>query len=213
MMAMQSLSSTEIFDPELGTWTQLTGAGSHLLEERTWHTATLLLDGRVLVVGGYGNTATLNSAEIYDPGIGMWTTTDHMATARGSHTATLLPDGTVLVVGGDNSDSDSLASAEIYTPNGTPDRWTATGSLADGDRANHTATLLPSGEVLVAGGYGCVDRTGTVCNSSGELLTAQLYDYGAKTWSDTGSMNVARSYHTATLLPNGKVLAVGGVRR
>jgi hypothetical protein len=201
-----SLSSTEIFDPGLGTWTQLTGAGSHLSEGRTWHTATLLPDGRVLVVGGYGNTTTLNSAEIYDPDTGMWTSTDHMATARGSHTATLLPDGTVLVVGGDNDSANSLASAERYSPNGSGNKWTSAGTMTNGDRANHTATLLPEGEVLVAGGFGCVVHDECVY---GEVATCELYSPAGSTWSDIASMNVARSFHTATLLPNGKVLVAG----
>src|SRR5262249_24071898 len=77
--------------------------------------------------------------------------------------------------------------------------WTATGSMGTA-RAQHTATLLPNGEVLVAGGF---DGTSFVSS-------AELYDPAAGTWTATGSMGTARESHTATLLPNGKVLVAGG---
>ena len=75
-----------------------------------------------------------------------------------------------------------------------------TGSLAHA-RQNHTATLLPDGKVLVAGGFDHI---------SGYLASAELYDPGSGTWMATGSLVTARFGHTATLLPNGKVLVVGG---
>ena len=77
--------------------------------------------------------------------------------------------------------------------------WTATGSLATA-RDDHTATLLPNGKVLVAGGY----------DGSGTLASAELYDPASGTWTATGSLATARYRHTATLLPNGKVLVAGG---
>ena len=106
----------------------------------------------------------------------------------------MLPNGKVLLAGGSNGGA--LASAELYDPaSGT---WTATGSLGT---ARHTATLLPTGKVLVAGGS----------NSSGFLASAELYDPASGTWSVTGSLGAARQGHTATLLPNGNVLVAGGV--
>jgi hypothetical protein len=79
--------------------------------------------------------------------------------------------------------------------------WSATGSLNTA-RFEHTATLLPGGEVLVAGGQG----------SNGlALASAELFDPATGTWSATGSLNTAREFHTATLLPGGKVLVAGGV--
>ena len=78
--------------------------------------------------------------------------------------------------------------------------WSATGSLATA-RECHTATLLPNGKVLVAGGDG---------DSSGCLSSAELYDPASGLWSSTGNLATARYDHTATLLPNGKVLVAGG---
>ncbi len=116
-------------------------ATGNMTDFRTGHTATLLNDGRVLVVGGPG-------AELYNPTTGTWSVTGSMTTPRAWHTATRLADGRVLVAGGDGAPS-SVSSAEIYDPaTGT---WSVTGSLARG-RRDHTATVLTSGQVLVAGG-------------------------------------------------------------
>ncbi len=128
-----------------------------------------------------------------------WENTGSLTTTRQFHTATLLPNGKVLVAGGWNYPgyTNYLASAELYDPaTGT---WTATGSMAAA-RTNHTATLLPTGQVLVAGGIA----------SAGTLASAELYDPATGTWTTTGSLTTARWSHTATLLPNGKVLVAGG---
>src|SRR5439155_21698951 len=110
-------------------------------------------NGMVLVAGGTGNFSVFASAELYDPARRTWSFSGSLNTARAGHTATLLPNGMVLVAGGYdidlNNNQNSLASAELYDP--TSGTWTATGSLNTA-RASHTATLLPDGMVLVAGG-------------------------------------------------------------
>ncbi|KFE71275.1 Kelch repeat-containing protein [Hyalangium minutum] len=167
---------------------------------RYHHTATLLPNGKVLVAGGVFVSAHA-MAEVYDPASGTWSATGSMAQGRYIHTATLLPNGKVLVTGGSNGVA-SLATAEVYDPaSGT---WSATGPMAS-PRSEHTATLLPNGKVLIAGGY-----TNPGTHSSSSLVTAEVYDPASGTWSTAGAMATPRSVHTATLLPNGKVLVTGG---
>src|ERR1700682_2455786 len=93
----------------------------------------------------------------------------------------------------------AIALLTVQAPASGPS-WSPTASMATG-RYNHTATLLPSGKVLVAGG----------CCAPSVFASAELYDPVTGTWSPTASMATARYLHTATLLPSGKVLVAGGV--
>ena len=169
---------------------------------RNGPTATLLPNGQVLVAGGeddYSNP--LSSAELYNPATGTWTTTSNsLNAARAFHTATLLPNGQVLVAGGVNIITDVvLSSAELYNPaTGT---WTTTSNSLNTGRYYHTASLLPNGLVLVAGGF----------TRSVELSSAELFNPATGTWTTNGSLNAARFGQTATLLPSGQLLIAGGV--
>jgi hypothetical protein len=177
-----------------GPW-EMTGA---MNTARYGHTATLLPDGKVLVVGGMGIAGALASTELYDPDTGLWTLTGSLAVARLWHTATLLKDGKVLVAGGANI-SGVLDSAELYDP--ATGQWTPSGVMVVPHKG-HSATLLTNGKVLVVGGRGVADPA----------VRAELYDPATGTWSATGLMKFPdRLWNTATLLPDGKVLVVGGL--
>jgi hypothetical protein len=160
------------------------------------NTATLLPNGKVLIAGD-------GMAELYDPNTGTFASTGNMTAERFGHTATLLPDGRVLVAGGahygPNDPEHPLASAELYDP--AAGTFTAAGTLTTA-RGFHTATLLPNGMVLLAGG---------VSDTSFEpVATAELYDPATGTFASIHNMTEERSSHTATSLPNGMVLLVGG---
>lgn len=200
-------ASAETYSASAARW----AATGSLNTPRFSHTATLLANGTVLVAGGVDATgATLASAELYNPVTGAWTATGSLSTPRSEHTATLLGNGKVLVVGGCciAGINDYISSSEIYDPaTGT---WTVTGSLST-PVANHTATLLASGNVLVAGGTTVVPYGGITFLTQG-VSTAEIYNAGLGTWTVTGSMTTARTAHTATLLSNGKVLVAGGLQ-
>jgi WD40 repeat protein len=174
-------------------------------------TATRLADGRVLVTSNSNHTGTF--AEIFDPGNASWTATGQMKVDRGSgrFTATLLTNGKVLVAGGSDVSlyypntqptGGALASAELYDP--ITGSWTLIQPMKQA-RESFTATLLPNGKVLVAGG-----NSSTVGSVQTVLASAELYDPSTGAWTATGTMSERRSAHTATLLPDGKVLVAGG---
>src|SRR5262249_34395831 len=142
---------------------------------RSFHTATLLSNGKVLVVGGFDNKgAPLANTEIYDPVAKTFSaTSNNMPNKAAGHTATLLLNGKVLVVGGGNSTS------EIYDP--ASNSWSAAGGIG-GQRTYHTATLLPTGKVLIAGGS---DQSGRTTNS------ALLFDPATGNYTNTGNMTLS----------------------
>lgn len=108
----EGLFTAEVYNPKTGKFSATDPATVAYFG----HTATLLDDGRVLVVGGDSRSDTRDHAELYDPNTGKFSDTGFPTTARYDHSATLLDDGCVLIAGGTNKDHDDFASAEVYQP-------------------------------------------------------------------------------------------------
>ncbi len=180
--------------------------------KRWSHTASPLPGGGWLFLGGLGVEAAqsrmvaLASAMVYQDGA--FSTLDAgMLTPRFDHGAAPLADGRILVTGGlplPGSDVSALPAAEVFDP--VQKRFAATGAMAL-PRAGHTATTLQDGRVLVVGG-----RDSTCAYTCGQRTwrNAELYDPATGTFSPAGAPAQARFNHTATLLPDGRVLIAGG---
>jgi WD40 repeat protein len=192
------LYSSEVYDPVGGTWA-FTGT---MRSAHDQHTASLLPGGFVLVTGGLTGIVT-NGAEIYDPSSGLWSPTASMNWQRYNHTATVLASGRVLVAGGFGNRA-YRSDSEVYTYIEGGSSFSA-GSMAT-NRYLHTATLLSNGKVMVAGG-----NTGTGGAFGTFLSSAELFDPITRLWSPTASMSNVREMHSATLLPDGRVLVTGGL--
>jgi N-acetylneuraminic acid mutarotase len=160
-----------------------------------------LIDGKVLVTGGFNDSTTLKSVELYDPSTGKWIHTNHLRNARFLHAASVLPNGKVLAFAGVNDDEfmDALDSAELYDP--STGNWTRTSHLKC-PRFSFAATPLLNGKVLATGGM--VDDDG------GVTYSAELYDPSTGNWTFTGDLKLPRNEHTASLLKDGRVLVTGG---
>ena len=192
----QPTDSVVVYDPLANSF----ATAGHLISARVDHSATLLADGRVLIVGGMTNGVVSSDIEIFDLSSGTSALVALMAQPRTGHASALLGDETVVIVGGSTVDRVVLQSAEIFDP--YSESVTAVPSSLQQARTGASATTLIDGRVLVVGGS----------NESGDLNTAEIFEPVGQTFTivDT-TLSVPRSGHTATLLPhNNGVLVSGG---
>jgi hypothetical protein len=189
-------STVVVYDPGSRTFTP----AGQLLQPRVNHTATLLADGRVLVAGGSLGSMVHVDIELFDPATGSSVTVGSMLQPRTRHAAARLADGSVLIAGGTTTSGTVLQSVERFDiETGT----SAVLGMLTTPRTGASATTLIDNRVLIAGGN----------NGTADLKTAELYDPLTPqpfTLVET-ELSVARSGHTAVLLPyNGSVLISGG---
>ncbi len=183
--------------------------------DRASHTATVLPNGRVLVVGGVDGTLAAPDPQstyaIFDPLANSWAGPTAMPGAinRFNHTANLMRDGRVLICGGQNAGG-ALNSCAVYDP--VADTMTGGITMITG-RTLHTATMLFNGDIFFTGGFSAAvtpqfmplserfrPDTTTTCASASP----------SPCFMSAGPLNEGRAYHTATAMGNGKVLIVGG---
>jgi serine/threonine protein kinase len=194
-----AIRSAEIFDPATSSFS----ATADMKYARQGHTATRLADGRVLVVGGYSHrpSASIEEIEIFDPGKKSFAPVGRLLNARIGHSATLMSDGRVLITGGGGNETVGDA-AEVYDP--AREESFYVGRLMQ-PRRSHTSVLLADGRVLIAGGR-------LIARGRGEPPIASVEIYAPQTvsFSAIEPLLEPRSDHTATVLPDGRVLIVGG---
>jgi hypothetical protein len=198
-------TSGEIYDPATGEWTSVEPMPS----PRTWFTATLLDSGKVLVVGGIDTADEMvTTAHRYDPETNSWTSVGTSG-AVFWHTATKLHDGRVLITGGVPDDwlSIPLRTSVLYDP--VSGAFVPVGNM-EFARAEHTATLLADGSVLVAGGfYKDYTSLGGYCVFD-TLAFTERFDPSTNSWVKGGMQSVPRMWHASTLLADQSVLLTGG---
>jgi N-acetylneuraminic acid mutarotase len=189
----------------LGEWAEAPALG----EVRGETSAVALDGGEVLIVGGGLGRDALPAAERFDPGAEAWRAVGSLGEARRGHDVARLDDGRVLAAGGID-EGEVLASAEIFDPDG--DEWEPAGEMTQ-PRLGHTLTALDDGRVLALGGASGERPDGTE-HIQAQVIptpTAELFDPETGEWTAIGDMLAPRFEHSATRLPDGRVLLAGGL--
>lgn len=217
ILVPQASTAVELWSPALHS----TSPGPSLRVARALHQAVRLRNGRVLLCGGTDSGGNVTATvEIYDPVTNTMVDGPAMRRPRAGHAATLLGNGKVLVTGGVATYVDPLANlaavlntaqdtGELFDP--TAGTWTLVPGAMAQKRSGHSQTLIANGRVLISGGI-----QGGVTTPQGFDLplytaTCNVYDPATNAFLATGSMQVGRAFHGASVLGNGQVLVTGGI--
>jgi N-acetylneuraminic acid mutarotase len=181
-------------------------AAASMTTARGYFTATELLNGNVLVAGGYsapaGPPSFFTAAEIYHSRTGTWSPVAPMNAPRAAAVAVRLPSGNVLVAGG----IPSAGTAEIYNP--ANNTWNNTGSLNVARFEDMAVALLPGGRVLVAGGF---VPSATGAPPFVPLASTEIWHPRTGKWTLGKDMHKARGEFASVTLQDGRILVMGGV--
>jgi RHS repeat-associated protein len=183
-----------------------------LTQPRASHTATVQPDGSVLMIGGTGSSGVLDTAERYDAAaLHSTALAGRLTSHRSGQSATLLPETSTLLIGGQDLGG-RLFTTERFRA--ATQSFEALSPALEIGRDGHTATLMPDGRVVVLGGMDPAplpEPTGESFDPRPDPLSAAIYDpHNATVTLLPDALHVARSEHTATLLPNGMILVAGG---
>lgn len=214
------LASCEIYDPTTNAYT----ATGSMATPRTLHAACLLADGRVMVAGGTSSlvdttaaiTSTLGSVEIYNPVTGTWSNGPSLGGRRLAPALTRLPNNQIMVSGGVEVgflfglpiSAVSTTAVQRWSP--TSNSWTNGPNMSQGRAGHHyNQVTLDDGRVLLTGGTLVPNLLGAA--NATPITGAESYNPATNTWT-THNMPTARALHTATKLPDGRVLVCGGAQ-
>lgn len=192
----------EIYDPARDVWTP---AGNMAYGRAVYPTATLLADGRVLVVGGRALFNTPENAversEIFDPSKDRWSAVppNNRTGARQDQSATLLTNGDVLIAGGSTVPDASVSYSDLFSPK--TNSWISIPNMHN-PRCGQGAALLPTGNAMVIGGG---------CGWSDQTSGVEEYNWATKSWTQVAPLSVPRGRIQAVVLADGSVLALGGL--
>ncbi|HKE02368.1 MAG TPA: kelch repeat-containing protein [Planctomycetota bacterium] len=212
-------AACELYDPSTNTF----AATGSLLTGRALFAGAKLADGRVLVCGGSTSVSgtdvvsqllalvsnATSSAETYNPATGTWSGAAAMPATRSGHIAAALPDGRVLVAGGVQPGilgiPQFLTTASRYNP--TTNAWNATASMGTSGRALSSAAVLNDGRVMVAGGL----NANILALTASAVADVSIFNNANNTWQNGPNLSAGRYTHTLTTLPDGRVVAAGGL--
>jgi hypothetical protein len=206
------LATAERFDPDSGEFS----ATGRMGMPRVGSTSTVLLDGRVLIAGGFtaapGGGQATDYAELFDPLTNAFAATGPMMSTRDSHTATMLPDGRVLIAGGWNGRRADATDDPPWNPLFVELFDPRSGVFSMGrdmstTRIGHRAVRLVSGRVLLLGGVPAIQNRH---EQPPNPAYAEIFDPASGAISPLTTPSAARQEYTATALPNGMVLMLGG---